>query len=75
MELAENFCAKGQQVMLNRLRGWMVRFVVHGVCDLRYSVFVDRTKYDFEGKYNKPEKLSFGFFISPRGIDAGGGGA
>lgn len=56
MELAENFCVKGQQVMLNRLRGWMVRFVVHGVCDLRYNVFVDRTEYDFEGKYNKPEE-------------------
>lgn len=39
--LAEEHCRAGDQVFMNLLHPWMVRYVVHGVCDMRFSVYVD----------------------------------
>lgn len=39
--LVREHCTAGDQVFMNLLHPWMVRYVVHGVCDMRFSVYVD----------------------------------
>ncbi len=39
--LAREYCEVGDQVFMNLLHPWMVRYVVHGVCDMRFSVYVN----------------------------------
>lgn len=56
MELAQSVCKDGYQVFINLIHDGFLRYVVHGICDLRYSVFVDRNEIDFEGKYGKEEE-------------------
>ena len=39
--LVREHCTAGDQVFMNLLHPWMVRYVVHGICDMRFSVYVD----------------------------------
>lgn len=52
-------CEKGNQIFLNLIHDRSVRYIVHNICDLRFSVFIDRTEHDFEGKYDEQDKWKY----------------
>ena len=55
--LAEDHCKAGDQVFMNLLHPWMVRYVVQVVCDMRFSVYVDHyVSEDTDLKRNNREK-------------------
>ncbi len=56
MDIASSVCKDGYQVFINLIHDNFLRYVIHGICDLRYSVIVDRNEIDFEGKYGNEEE-------------------
>lgn len=42
LTLAENYCKKGSKMHIDDVPNWWVPYIIYNVCDMKYSVHVER---------------------------------
>jgi hypothetical protein len=42
LSLAETYCKKGSKMHIDSIPEWWVQYVIYNVCDMKYSVHVER---------------------------------
>ena len=42
VSLAENYCKKGSKMLIGSIPEWWVQYVIYNVCDMKYSVHLER---------------------------------
>ena len=43
-KLAERYCKKGSKMHIESIPDWWVQYVIYNVCDMKYSIHVERFK-------------------------------